>query len=749
MTRRLPSDVIFIRDTLISVNKAASKDGCHSLPMKNLFLAIFLSSTVFVFAAAGQTAIWTVNTRADVLKGDARSVSIDENGTISIAPTFAEIYKTEQPYIWSAAVDPSGNIFLGTGGEGRIYRVSAGKGALFADLAELNVSALAIGRSGELFAATSPDGKVYRLDAAGKPEVYFDPKEKYIWSMAMMPDGSLAVGTGEGGKIFRVRSANATPEASLMFDTSEAHIISLAADSTGNLYAGTDSSGLVLRFGSDGKPFALLDSPLREIHEIAIGQDGSIYALALGESASAATPSASPKPPEAASGKTVKVDKPAAPAPPAAVKSKYDLTGARSAVYRLTNDGGPEILWSSPTVSGFSIYPHRSGNGVLLGTSDKGRIYNISNDGRETLVLQSDANHISTIFGTPTELFAASSNQGTLFKIGASVQSTGNYESAVLDSEATSIWGSLWWRSAGNVRIETRSGNTEEPNETWSAWQPVLSESSRGPIQSPRARYIQWRATLQAGTAAALNELSLAFTGLNIGPEVLSITILPANIGLLANPAPQIDPNIELSGLDPIQFGVPVQVIQPRRVYQRGARAIQWTAEDRNGDTLVYDVYFKEVRDAEFKLLRENISETFVSLDGLSLADGRYLVKVVAKDSPSNPAGSFGTGERISEPFDIDNTQPTVRLIGQPQVSAGRARINFSASDPSSYITRAEYSVNGGDWIAVVSDDGISDSPEERYTVDASLPAAGEYVITLRVFDSSGNVGNARAVVRR
>ena len=88
------------------------------------------------------------------------------------------------------------------------------------------------------------------------------------------------------GKIYRVRSAKAPPEASLLFDTSETHIISLAVDKQGNLYAGTDSNGIVMRFGADGKPFGLLDSPLREIHDIAIGPDGSIYVLALGESAS-------------------------------------------------------------------------------------------------------------------------------------------------------------------------------------------------------------------------------------------------------------------------------------------------------------------------------------------------------------------------------------------------------------------------------------------------------------------------------
>ena len=264
----------------------------------SLLLAVISFSNL---TAASEPSVWSVNSKADVLKGDARGVSIDENGTITLAPRLTEVFKTGQPYIWSSVSDSAGNIYLGTGGDGKIFRVAAnGTGALFADLNELNVAALAIGRSGEIFAASSPDGKVYRIDATGKTEIYFDPKEKYIWSLAVMADGSLAVGTGENGRIYRVRAANVAPESSILFDTSETHIISLATDKQGNLYAGTDSNGLVMRFGADGKPFGLLDSPLREIHELAIGPDGSVYALALGESVSApkpaeATPAATPE----------------------------------------------------------------------------------------------------------------------------------------------------------------------------------------------------------------------------------------------------------------------------------------------------------------------------------------------------------------------------------------------------------------------------------------------------------------------
>ncbi len=166
------------------------------------------------------------------------------------------------------------------------------------------------------------------------------------------------------------------------------------------------------------------------------------------------------------------------------------------------------------------------------------------------------------------------------------------------------------------------------------------------------------------GSGPALNEVSVSFLPRNIAPEVLSIQVLPTNLGLLANPPIQIDPNIELSGLDPQMFGIPNASVPPRRAFQRAARAFQWTAEDRNGDKLVYDVYYKEVGETAYKLLRDNIAENFFTIDGQSLADGRYTVKIVAKDSPDNPAGQFLSGEKVSEPFDIDNGQPAVAAVG-------------------------------------------------------------------------------------
>ncbi len=269
-------------------------------------------------------------------------------------------------------------------------------------------------------------------------------------------------------------------------------------------------------------------------------------------------------------------------------------------------------------------------------------------------------------------------------------------------------------------------------------------------VTSPKARFFQWRAVFKAGAAAAsLSEVNLSFAAVNIAPEVLSIQVLPTNVGLAANPPIQVDPNIELSGMDSSTFGIPNAAVPPRRLFQRAATSLQWTAEDRNGDKMVYDLYFKEIGDRDFKLLKADLTDNFAAIDGQSLADGRYLFKVVARDNPSNPVKLALAGERLTEPVDIDNTAPIVTAVGTPSISGDKARVTFDAIDAASYIKRAEYSVNGGEWVNVYPDDGIADGPKERFSIDIPVIAAGEYVVTLRAFDVNSNAGNARIVVRK
>jgi hypothetical protein len=681
-----------------------------------------------------------------------------------LSPKLTEVFNTQQTYIWSSAVDNQGNVFLGTGHDGKTYKITAaGAGTLLYDAAELDVTALAIGPGGIVFAGTSPDGKVYRITADGKAEVYFDPGDKYIWSLAVMPDGSLAVGTGDSGKLYRVRAAGANPESSVLVSTNQTHVISLAVTPQGDLIAGTDSGGLVLRVSPEGKTFALFDTQLREIHALAPAADGSIYALALSDAAASArapsTPAVAPvQPTEGATPSTTvtitAIDESGAPiqTQPGPTRSRSDVSNARSAVFRILPDGATDVVWSSPTVTAFSIAPGLQPGSVLIGTADKGRIYSVTNDGRDNLLLQSPEGQISSLFVRNNQVFAASSNQGKLFRFGNELVNEGTFESPVRDAKLTASWGRIWWRGGGTVEVQTRTGNGERPDATWSDWSAVYRNPEGNQISSPRARFIQWRATVRAsGSQSApswVEDVSVAYLPRNVAPEVLSISVLPIGVGLQQIVPVTVDPNVESSGLDPSLFG-PVAQVPPRRFYQRGARSFQWQAEDRNSDTLEYAIYYRALNEQTFRLLKDKLRDNFYTIDGATLADGRYVIKVIASDAPDNPPGQKLTGERLSEPVDIDNTPPVVKTTGEPQIARDGVRVVFSVDDATGKVKKADASLDGGAWVPVFPEDGIADSGHEVYMVEFGQLGPGEHTISLRSFDSSGNAGTLSVTIKR
>lgn len=737
------------------------------------FVSILSLLLLLTFAAtvrAGGPVVWETNSREELLRGEARGVSVTDTGALMLAPRFAQLFDTEQAYIWSTAADERGNVYLGTGHDGRIFRVGAdGKGALLYDAAELDVTALVFGRDGALYAGTSPDGKVYRITADGRAAEYFDPPDKYIWSLAVLADGALAIGTGDNGKIYRVRATGAKAEDSLLIDINETHVISLAVDKQGQLIAGTDPGGLVLRVSPEGKAFALFDSPLREVHALAVAADNSIYALALSDAASSSRGGGSTPAATGAGGavsgtvttSSVVVDEggqasPFANAAQPAARSRNELANARSAVFRILPDGGTDVLWSSGSVTAFAVAPAPQAGSVLIGTSDKGRIYSVTDDGRDTLLIQSTEDQISSFVVRGNEAFAASSNQGKLFRFAAEPVSEGTYESPVRDAKVVAAWGRIWWRGQGAVELQTRTGNTERPDMTWSEWSAPYRDPAGAAVSSPRARFIQWRAVLRApanggagGMASRIEDVSVAYLPRNVAPEILSITTLPTGVALLAAIQIQVDPNVEASGFDPSLIG-PVPQVPPRRAFQRGAVGLQWQAEDRNGDTLEYAVYYRAQSESGFHLLKEKLRENFYTVDGAALGDGRYIFKVIATDAPENSIGASLSGERLSEPVEVDNTAPTVRATGEPVLAgADRVRVSFVVEDARGRVRRADVSVDGGAWRAVFPEDGIADSPRETFALDLPLTGAGEHTISLRGFDASGNVGSARAMVRR
>ena len=101
-------------------------------------------------------------------------------------------------------------------------------------------------------------------------------------------------------------------------------------------------------------------------------------------------------------------------------------------------------------------------------------------------------------------------------------------------------------------------------------------------------------------------------------------------------------------------------------------------------------------------------------------------------------------GSRESDPFLIDNTPPEVTCC-----NLSGSSLEFHAKDALSTLGKAEYSVNGGDWMVAEPTTRLTDSSEHAYRVTLPTPPAGETTVAVRVEDAYGNMAVAKTVLGR
>jgi hypothetical protein len=724
------------------------------------------------------TATWELNSYQDFLRGRMQGLSITRDGHLVLGPKLDTLYTSDQAEIWSVARAQDGSLYLGTGHRGRLYKLdAAGNATLVWTADQPEIFAVAVDAKGTVYAGTSPDGKVYRIEA-GKAMEYFAPGARYIWAMTAAPDGALFVATGDQGKIFRVTAAG---QGELYYETGQAHVTSLAMDREGRLLAGSEPNGILYRITAARKAFVLHDANLPEIRAILPAADGTVYAAALGGSvarraaaaSSAGTTSGAGALPTVSTSITVTdqqsglnpvpapdASKPAATAAAAststATSTTIDYTGVeRSALYKIHPDNTVETLWSSKEENIYDIAA--AGNSILFLTDVDGRIYRLDQDRKTALVAQTREGDATRLLDAPGGVLAATGNLAKILRLGSANGSSGWFESPVHDSGTVARWGRVSWKAGGDSRgiaFRTRSGNTARPDATWSDWSEPIADPDRALITSPNARYIQWRAEFTSGSGGApsLDSVTIAYLPQNTPPVVRSISVgaqapaaaKSAGSGAAASSTAAYSTTVTESGEAPPAAGTPSQTIA------RGAGQqiqISWQADDPDGDRLLYSLYFRGEDESQWKLLRANMTENTYVLDGDVFADGRYFFRVTASDRPSNPADLARDAELVSAPVVIDNTPPLV-TVRPPRRDAGGVEINVDAEDRGSSLRRCEYSVDAGPWMPVEAADGVTDSPREQFQIRLTGLPAGEHLVVIRVYDTTGNAGLAKVVLR-
>lgn len=266
--------------------------------------------------------------------------------------------------------------------------------------------------------------------------------------------------------------------------------------------------------------------------------------------------------------------------------------------------------------------------------------------------------------------------------------------------------------------MSTRSGNTNTPDATWTAWSNPLP--SAGPIPSTPGRYVQVRARWARDPNAVLTEVTIPFVTDNVRPVVTEISA-----------AAKGGPTKEPTAAVPASGG---EVGKHDSVVK-----VTWKVDNPDSDPLRYRIAFKREGQTQWRdaLKADDVhTKTELDWDTAALPEGKYRVRVEASDESANPPDQVQKHALESEPVLVDNTPPridTLELTGR--------RLRAHIVDGTSPIARVELSVDGKlEWRPLGAADGIFDTPDERVDSDVSIVVPpGSHILVVRAFDVAGN----------
>jgi hypothetical protein len=436
-------------------------------------------------------------------------------------------------------------------------------------------------------------------------------------------------------------------------------------------------------------------------------------------------------------------------------------------VYRLGADGLVDTYWEATGELPFDITV--ASGGRILVAADNGVVYALEGEPvRMARIAQVPARQLTRIVPRGDRFLITASNPGKIVELSGGTASTGTYTSEVKDATTGANWGLLRWEgeqpAGSRVTFATRSGNTSTPDETWADWTPIRDDEGVLRIDSPAARYLQWKVEL--GGTPTIDGVTLTYLPRNQRPRFTSVTVHPPGVVFQqpfgtqeppdlagfqsTTPAPARDQAI--AAATPTSTSAPVG----RRLFQKGFQTFQWDATDPDKDDLRYQIWLRRTASGEWRQLAKDLVGSVYTWDTSLLPDARYLVRIVATDGRANPAGSALQAEREAGPITIDNTPPVIRVREGASVlstdgpegtsdrtarttpARGAPTFSFEVVDAASTLDRVDVLLANGQWRAVFPDDGVLDGLRERFTVPTA--DLGDGPIVLRATDSLANL---------
>jgi sugar lactone lactonase YvrE len=727
------------------------------------------AGATFQVAEASTARTWSASRTEEFSKGTLDGTALDEEGRVVLAPSLETLWGPEEGIVWDIASASDGSAFIALSGPGRLVRLSASGDAetwYQAEEDEELVTAVELDGDGGAYIGVSPGGRVIHVRGPGQAQL-LETGSAFVWSLARDADGRLWIGTGVPGALFHERP-NGNVES--VYETGDDPVRCLQPAKDGGVVLGTGGRGRVIRVTENGEPFVLFDAEEDEIVDIAIVGD-DVFALASGSpkqisgqrpgsEQTRATPNNSvtvtARPPHSSEERGEEDTKPPPPASTQRPPQTFQ-TSAGGKLYRISADGGVRQVWDSTTDVPFALVVTNDDR-LLIATGDSGRLYLLGPEGRAARLLRIASNQASALAALPDGgVLVGGTTNARVDRLGVGARTDGSYLSDVIDAGGSAEWGRLRWDAdlpdGSSVGVEVRSGNSAEPDETWSPWSEIRSPRGKSETETELrpTRWAQLRLSLagKKGNSPRVRSVELFYLPRNRAPETRLLKIEKAGVVWVKGPAQSSNRFGPFVADDPVarktaaEFQRRAGNTAIRKSYELGARTFSWDAADPDNDRLSYSLEIRQEGSRHWFPLANDLEDKFFSWDARGMPDGSYRAKIIVSDARDNPEGKELIDERVSEVFAIDNTRPSVRKLDLARQD-GAVRVEFQALDPGGSVAAVEVAVDGGAWVPLDPLDGVSDSEEEQYELLVGPPAHADESarsVMVRVTDAVGNLG--------
>jgi hypothetical protein len=690
---------------------------------RQIIWQLFLILVVLIPAVAfgGGTRVWELAGFAELDKGEPDGTAVSSRGEVSLGLSARQLDLSDVGLVWSSAQDSKGRVFLGTGYDGKIFRVDGNKVVEVAQTGQLIVTALNFDKKGDLYVATLPDAVIWKVAAPskvreGKPAkaekwATFPEETKHVWALAFSKNGrTLYAGTGPMGVVYAI-GTDRKPKVYL--DTEEEHILSLAITSQDELMAGTSPKAKLFRITGPGRSSALADFDATEVKAIAVTK-GAIFVAVNKFTRPPAVPN-----------KKKSIIKTTGSSSPK--KNKSEVGDGR--LYRLREDGQTEKLWERKKSHVTSLAT--TDDGVLFaGLGAQGKVISISKDRTIRTELDLSQRQVLTLVADDDLKMATTGDAGAVYSVARARAKEAVYLSPPLDAKVVSSWGRASWFATGKLKLQSRTGNTVQPDDSWSDWSKPIALKAL--VSSPPARYLQLRASWAADKDAVLTSTQLAYKQANMRAIVIDLNP--------DSPFPAGKKITKKKGSSKVKVSTRTIALWPAPKSNKKLE-LRWSVDNPDEDVLRYTLWYRAVKESLWRpILRDDdvLKKKKYSWNTESVPEGWYQVRITADDSPDNDKREVLSDEFVSVPVLVDNHQPSVSRL-----KFAKGRISGSGADSFSEIVGIEYSVDAQPWMPVFCDDGVFDESKEEFDfeLDGSL-GAGPHAVAVRVFDRAGNMGS-------